>query len=236
MPKFGVYYVPPEGGDFYILGSSILGFDVRKQECLTIPQNIETELGGFNQEWTTEARPYGFHLTIGDAIDCDAQDFERVETELSQILACFDTENHKFLLTQRAEKSLVSMWGNEQIVVLRYGANEYLKMFHDLVTARVNPIGKGSVYTSEYDDNPEKYADSPYKGQRVRMFYSPNVLSSYTPHFTLLNPYTGGDPNRVKQCLNTEFEDFQKIRIRSICLVVQHCEGQNFEIHQEFMY
>jgi len=226
MPKFGVYYIPKAESEFYRLGSSIIGFDIHSQNELTLPKNIE-------KDWVTKAKPYGFHLTIGDAIDCNIKDIASVKAELSKIIACFDPNKHKFELTKRSGKPLVDVL-SKQVFVLRYNANKNLLMFQTLVAALINPMGQGSVYTDEYKQNSTQDDPLPYKGHRIKKFYSPYVLNHYKPHFTLLNPYTGNTPEKIKKYLNNTFKKFKEIEIESICLVTQNAEGQNYEIREKF--
>lgn len=233
MPKFAVYYVPQAEDDFYRLGTSILGYDVRARKSVQMPKELQDRLGGFDQDWVKDARPYGFHLTIGDAIDFGFGDILSIEHEIDDILNCFDP-GHPFTL-QRRKEDFVTFWGKQkEIVVLRYDSNDHLKVLHTLVAARVHPLGVGSGYLQSYLKNPKQYVDRSYLDHRILKFYSPTVLDSYSPHFTLLNPYTGEDHDDLKRLFSEIFGQFSRIRLDSICLLVQMHGDENWEIYKEF--
>jgi hypothetical protein len=232
MPKFAVYYVPQAEDDFYRLGTSILGYDVRARKPIPMPDELQKRLGDFDQDWTQVAQPYGFHLTIGDAIDFDFGDISSVEREIDEILNCF-APRHTFTLRRR-KNNFVKFWREKTIVVLRYNPNDYLTMLHTLVTARVNPLGNGSGYLQRYLKDPSQYANRPYRAQRILKFYSPTVLDSYAPHFTLLNPYTGQEHDRLAHIFSEMFEPFSRITLDSICLLVQMNKDAKWEIYREF--
>ena len=70
MPKFAVYdSLPQEDDPFYRLGTQILGYDVRAR-TLVPSSSFQESLGQLDEAWTAISQPYGFHLTISDAIDC----------------------------------------------------------------------------------------------------------------------------------------------------------------------
>jgi hypothetical protein len=233
MPKFAVYYVPPAEDDFYRLGTSILGYDVRARESLQMPQALQSRLGGFDQEWVEYAQPFGFHLTIGDALDCDFDDILAVEREIEDILNCFDPA-HLFTL-QRPEEKFVTFWGDRrETLVLQYDPNDTLKMFHALIVARVNPRGIGSGYVRQYFADPSRYKGRLHQAHRIRKFYSPFILDAYQPHFTLLNPYRGRDHERLERVFAELFGGFSFMTLESICLLVQMGEGGNWRIYREF--
>ena len=229
MPKFAVYFVPEAGSDFYRLGSSILGYDVRACQAARMSPRVKAQLPDFEEGWVEYARPYGFHLTIGDAIDVDLDTLPQIERELERILDCFNP-GHPFILNRREDKPAIFF--GEQVAVLRYDANDHLMRFHALVTKRVNVLGTGSGYLDRYLSNPEGW--KPHQGLKVQSFFSPYVLDDYTPHFTVLNPYTGASHERIKDVLAKEFAQFSEIPVTSICLLVQMCESDNWAIHREF--
>ena len=231
MPKFGVYYIPPDG-EFYGLGSSIVGYDIRAQVEAGPPPDLFDRVGGFEPDWVSKARPYGFHLTIGDAIEFEG-DIDVVQREVESVLRCFHT-NTIFALERRVKA--VSTWGpSKEIVVLRYEANEALRMFHALIVGLVNPLGTGSGAKRHYDRDPTKYGAKPHRAERLQRFYAENVLDAYSAHFTLLNPYTGRDPGGLASALSREFRRFPVISVDSVCLVVQERDDQPWRVHREFV-
>ena len=70
MPKFAVYYVPQADDPFYGLGTSVLGYDIRAHTSVALSSDLREVFGSFDTGWTVLSRPYGFHLTITEAIEC----------------------------------------------------------------------------------------------------------------------------------------------------------------------
>ena len=233
MPKFAVYYVPPIDDDFYRLGTSILGYDVRARKPVQMPKQLQDRVGAVDPEWVKSAGRYGFHLTIGDAIDFNLGDIGSIEREITEILNCFGPD-HFFTLQRRVE-DFVTFWGKQkEIVVLRYDPNDYLKMLHTLIVARVNPLGVASVHFKSYLRDPKQYKNQPYRAHRIKKFYSPRVLDSYSPHFTLLNPYTGNDHDKLARVFSEMFGQYSSIKLESICLLVQMHTDEKWGIYKEF--
>ena len=237
MPKFAVYYVPDPEEEFYRLGSVILGYDVWKREITDLPDHLAEKFSKFenyNNNWIKYSRPYGFHLTIGDAINYDPENLNSICEEVEGILSCFDPDK-KFILT-RKDSDFVSFWPVKEGfgVVLRYDPNEYLNIFHAVISTRIHSLGFGSVYTEDYELNPDLYTGKPHIVNKVRKFFSPTILDSYKPHFTLLNPYPGKFRENLSEFFTEIFGKFQKISINSICLLLQMSEKENWFVHRKF--
>ncbi len=90
QPKFAVYYIPEGDDPFYQLGTQLLGYDVRARTSVTLPPGVQATLGRVEESWVLFSRPLGFHLTIGDAIDCDWSTIPLVEGELIDLPGCFE--------------------------------------------------------------------------------------------------------------------------------------------------
>lgn len=238
MPKFAVLYVPQAEDGFYRLGTSILGYDLRARKHMQMPKELGDRLSGFDEEWVKKAWPYGFHLTINEPIDFRLGDVRSIEQEMQDVLKCFEP-GHSFTLRRR-KQDFVTFWGNE-VVVLRYDANDHLKVLHSLVVSRVGPLGTGSDYLQTYLKDPGQWRAfpdlahrTPYLAHRILKFYNPWVLDGYLPHFTLLNPYTGEDHADLARIFSDMFGQYSEITLASICLVVQIHEDENCEIYREF--
>lgn len=238
MPKFSVYYVPPENEELYKLGSAIVGYDVRAQKPVAMGDDVQTQLPEpIDPLWVRDARPFGFHLTIGDAIDFDFGDVGAIEDEIEDILDCFD-QTHGFELTARSTDFVLlgrgaPHWGPE-LCVLRYEPNDYLKIFESLIVARVNPLGSGSDYLRRLVGNPSTYGTAHHKTHRTKKFYSYSVFDTYNPHFTLLNPYRGTKHDEMREALAAIFRRFNKLWVCTICLLIQMEPGADWLIYREF--
>lgn len=223
MPKFAVYYIPE--GEFYRLGSSVLGYDVRSIAAIERPEAVAHN---FKPEWVKNNQPYGFHLTIGNAMDFNSEDLSKIEKEIRDLLDCFDPV-HLFTLRQR-EEDFITFWNGEHMV-LRYDANDYLKIFHTLIVARVHTLGLGSGTLERYYDDRGPLAE--HRVKRVQKFYSSTVFDSYSPHFTLLNPYSGQDPDRWVRLFFDMFHPFSTITVDKISLVVKWRDSDPWSIYTD---
>jgi hypothetical protein len=234
MPKFAVYYVPDQDDPLYRLGSSLLGYDLRARAFVKMAPALRKQLGAFDELWVQEARPYGFHLTIGDAIACTEQAPSLAARDLEGFLRCFHPA-HPFTLSRNPELP-IAVWGKDasSIMVLPYTPNNALLLFHTLVVARINMLGLGSFYTEQLatyhtpDDLPT------HQVEQIKQFYSPYVLENWQPHFTLLNPYSGNASQRMLRHLADIFAPFATVMVRSICLMVQDVDDAPWYIFKEF--
>ncbi len=229
MAKFAVYYIPEAIDDLYSLGSSVVGYDVRKRESTSAPAEL-LRVPRFTNKWLQKAGPYGFHLTIGDSIDFDIGQISTIESELADILGCFNPAN-EFILKKR-KKKFVDFLGSA--VVLRYDPNDHLKVLHAVIAARLHPLGAGSGYLKRYLENPEKERVKEYRAQRTLKFYSPTVFDGYLPHFTLLHSPDEESKDELIQLFTDMFERFDKIKLGSVSLLVQFSEEEDWRIYKEF--
>jgi hypothetical protein len=229
MPKFAVYYVPEERDELYRLGSSVVGYDIRKRKTVQTLEELR-HIPGFTDHWVQKARPHGFHLTIGDSIDFELGKISEIQNEISELLGCFNPE-HKFALRRRHD-DFVAYWGSA--VVLRYDPNDHLKVLHALIAALIDPIGTGSGYLRRHLDDPERESTRPYRINRTLKFYSPMIFDSYAPHFTLLHPHTGESREELTRLFSNTFARFDEVVLGSLSLLVQLSEEENWRIYREF--
>lgn len=232
MARFAIYYVPQANDPFYELGTQILGYDVRTQAAAPLQPNLQAEFSHFDNTWTTIARPFGFHLTICDALDCDWATIPLVERELADLLPCFNPAT-EFLL-QRDTQTPIGIWGQAgaHSLVLLYRPNTAFSMLHALLVGRINPLGKGSGYLQRYLTNPQ--TRQPHHAQQLRQFFSSTVLDNWYPHFTLLNPYPEADPDAMASQLARLSEPYTTLSVHSLCLLIQEHDEANWQIYREF--
>jgi hypothetical protein len=182
----------------------------------------------------TLSGPYGFHVTINHAIDCDWATIPLVERELNDLLGCFDPQ-HLFTLQQRADNR-VGIWKNRDgssSLVLLYEPNEHLRVFHTLIVARTTSPGQGTTFLRDYLMQPDPQCP-PHEAQQIRLFYAPGLFDSWYPHFTLLNPYTGGEEALLAERLGQLFAPYTHITVDSICLLIQPDDDAKWQIYCEF--
>jgi 2'-5' RNA ligase len=60
------------------------------------------------------------------------------------------------------------------------------------------------------------------------------VLENWHPHFTLLNPYTGGEAPAMASRLAQLFHSYRHVVVPTICLLIQEHNEANWQIYQEF--
>ena len=234
MEKFAVYFIPE--GEFYDLGSSVLGYDLRKptRQVFARP-DVREKLPGFSEEWTSRCKQYGFHMTVTDSIEFEIGAITEIEHEIEDILACFSPSN-SFTLTALDDR-FVDFFGREKnAVVLRYKPNESLKILQAVLVSRLNPIGYGSNYLRRYLRNPQEkeYSEKPHHAARIKKFFSPTIFDSYSPHFTLLDPYSGQDRESLKSVISGLFSKYTQITISTLCLLLQFAPEENWIIYKEF--
>ncbi len=233
MPRFAVYFVPQADDPFYRIGSEVLGYDVRARQSLARSSELEKMLGPLSESWTGLSRPYGLHLTICDALDCEWTTIPRVERELADLLACFDPARP--LVLERKDQPTVSIWGKEgsRTHVLRYEPNSSFRMLHTLVIARINPLGSGTGNLKDFLMDRKKKLP-PHRVQQLRLFSSANVFEHWRPHFTLLRPYTGQETEEMATRLAQLFQPYSAFTVATICLFVQEQDDANWQIYREF--
>lgn len=229
MPRFAVYYIPQTDDAFYQMGTSLLGYDVRARQVVA----ASSQFDDVRDTWTAVCRPYGFHLTICEALDCQWTTIPRVEQELADLLRCFDPAR-PFLL-ERKDDQPVGIWGEEtsKSLVLLYEPNVSLRLLHAVFVARLTPLGTGSDYLRRYLTISQRDLLA-HQVQQVRLFSSSTVLENWYPHFTIFNPYTGDDAVAMASHLAQLFQSYRQLTVQTICLLIQEDNGANWQIYREF--
>lgn len=231
MPKFAVYYVSPPN-EFYYLGASIVGYDLRTRQHAEMTQQLQDQIQ-YDPSWNQSTRSIGFHCTIGCSLDFHYAQLSAIAQEIEDLLACFNPD-HPFLLSQKPQPIVFTGQGPCG-VLLRYEPNTYLQIFHTLIVARMQPFGTNSRFLQSYLENPEQHSQHPHRAQKIlKFYYYPWILDEYGPHFTLFNPYTGTNHTTIEQRFTELFHAYQTIHVNSICLVIQHDDDAPYEIYREF--
>jgi hypothetical protein len=222
--RFALYLIPPEG-DLYAKGSKLLGYDIRGQHEVAVPDFVEPA-------WVGKAWGYGFHITITDAIEIDETQLTTVMQKTMDLLACLRPDNDYTLA-----KEAVGFWGPQSDqVALRLRPNRSVAMLHDILVTALHPLGRGSEYSERLKSDPARYfPDSPERVRKTEQFYAPYIFDDFVPHFTLINPFTGDDEQRnaLERDLNDYFADVETIQFETITLVTQTGD-EPFRIAKEF--
>lgn len=231
MPKFAVYYVPPEESDLYRRGSEILGYDVRTGDFLPEDNATRAALPEFDPAWVTKPQTYGFHVTTGYSLYFEIERLPQIEGEIETVLNCFSADA-QFTLTPDAENRIPFWRGT--IAVLHCHPNPAMLMLHTMLTARVNPLGTGSNVSRRYaDENPA--ALNPVLAHRTKHFYTPYMLDGWVPHFSLMYPYTGEKKEALHAVLLDLFPP-DPIPVQSISLLLMQDDETHYRLHREFHF
>ena len=226
---FALYYIPPAESRFYRLGSSLLGYDVRAERALRTLSEIQETFGTIRDAWVVEARDFGFHLTVTEAMTYDPADLSEIEAEVDRILRSFDPESEMSLTLQGLRR-----WRGEQVWVLEYESSRALHLLQAVLVARLSLLGKSSMFFQEIAEHPEHYS-APFERQRLETFLSPRSLDSWQAHFTLLNPHPPHTDPRLAAALTDIFGKFERLEPTSFCLVLKENDAP-WRVQREYAW
>lgn len=178
--RFAVYLCPSADDPYYQLGSQLLGYDVRARRELALPDFV-------TPEWQAQARPYGLHLTLLEGFYGDPADWDAIEREAAACLACLSPDADLRLSGGRVEA-----WESGRVLVQRFDASRDLCILQTLLLARLSPFVTHSPFDDELADHPERYP-APFERARLALLRTPRGLDTWQPHYTLVQPYGGGD-------------------------------------------
>lgn len=225
--KFAVYFIP-QPGPFYTKGSQILGYDIRSGNRLIPPEYVQ-------DSWTEYSRKYGFHLTITDAVKIRQAKLPQLEMELQDLLRCFGSE---IVFEIIPYKNPVVFWGEKSVqAAIRFKPNSATKMLHIILVSILQRQGFGSLYSDMLLSKKNILSKNDPNYFRIKKFFSPNIFDNFKPHMTLVNPYVqykSYSKKAVTKSLANAFEFPKRIRISSLCLVIQETPNDYFKIYREF--
>jgi len=174
MARLATYLIPDPGTRLYQTASAILGYDVFA-ECEVPLPNALRPYAATIREWIGPAHDYGFHATIGDALEFADDQVALVEHRLAEIArrtAPFMLSNGRIHTGFREfPRALVSTFDSED------GA---LRVLEDRVVTEINVLYSGSPHFGARRDT--------YTGllrDQFERFGSPHVRSLFDLHFTL---------------------------------------------------
>lgn len=224
MPRFGVFFVPPARSPFFRLGTSVIGYDARRQSTVPEDNFIRKQLPDFDIEYIKRPYKHGIHCTLTAPQTCRYGDLDSIHYEIERILSCFDPST---VFEMNAKSEFVAFWGKkQQITVLQYEANPALLMLHTLLVSQL-----AKYITPDSEPAAPLIA---HKFYRIKHFNYPFVFDGFTPHFTLLFPYKGDNHDDLREKLYGLFSHFKKQVIESICLMVQADTDAHWHIHREY--
>jgi hypothetical protein len=174
MPRLATYLIPDPDSRLYQTASAILGYDVFAERDVPLPDPLRP-LAATIRQWIGPAHVYGFHATIGDALEFADDQVEVVEYRLADIAR----QTAPFVLTngrihtgfREFPRALVSTFDNE---------DGTLRSLEERVVTEINVLYSGSPHF--------EVRSSSYTGllrAQFERYGSPHVRSLFDLHFTL---------------------------------------------------
>ena len=181
MPRLATYLVPEPDSRFYQIGSEILGWDVYAEREVPLAAALAARAPDL-REWVGSAQHFGFHATIGDALEYTADVVETIERLLDEIAA----ETAPFELVQGRIHDTFRSFPTTLAATFDC-PNRALNRLEERVVTQVNAL----------------YSDSPMFGPRAARYNeqqranldrygSPNILSLFDLHFSLATSLPNG--------------------------------------------
>ena len=217
--RFAVYFVPPAGSAEYELGSELLGYDLRARTERPLPDFLRPE-------WQTAASPYGFHLTVVEGFYTDPERLGDIERETRACLAC---------LAPGADISLsgghIEAWDGGETWVQRFTPSPALLVLHTLLLSRLARFVTASPFAGEVAAG---HYGQPFEQARMKLLHTPRGLDTFQPHFTLVQPYGGDQPQALKARLEALTRPHARLTAASLCLCLKPQGESHWQVLREF--
>lgn len=201
--RFAVYLCPPQDDPYYEAGSTLLGFDVRAGRERPLPDFL-------TPQDQADAGPYGLHLTVVEGFFTDSAWWPQIEAEARACVACLSPDA---ALTLRGGR--VEVWDDGETWVHRFDPDAALLVLHTLLLARLSRFVTASPFAEQVAQG--RYAQ-PFEQARLGLLHTPRGLDSWRPHFTLVQPYGGGDPAGLRARLEGLTSPHHTQTYRSVAL------------------
>ncbi|MDV6372985.1 hypothetical protein [Deinococcus arenicola] len=191
--RFAVYLCPEADSALYRMGSELLGFDVRARQNITLPSFLRPE-------WQADAGPFGFHLTVVEGFYTDPAWWPDIEAEARACAACLSPDAGLGLTNGR-----IAVWDNGETWVHRLDPSPALLVAHTLLLSRLARFVTVSPFAAQVAAG--HYAQ-PFEQARMRLLHTPRGLDTWEPHFTLVQPYGGNEPEALRRELEEKVAPF----------------------------
>lgn len=217
QPHYAVFFVPAASHPLYKLGSKILGYNIRENE------RLRSEF----TEYIGNAKYYGFHLTVSDAlIAYNTNQLDWFRAELMSIAKRFErfSINYKSILR-------VDEFRDHSAIVIGYDdPTGNLEILHTEITTRFNSQSPGSNYTIDTSLLPNQHHRSSRIESMLKWYKAPFILKEYHLHFTLLSGlHQQCDRENIVERLNVYINQINHlaldIRVETICLMKKADDG-----------
>jgi hypothetical protein len=174
MPRLATYLIPDPEKPLYRIGSAILGYDVFAEREIPLPEPF-APFAEQIRNWIGPAHIYGFHATIGDALEYPEELIPEIEDRLANIArdtAPFTLTNGRIHDSFRDfPRALVSTFDSPDRAV---------NQLEERVVTEINALHTGSP---EFGKRAATY--NPLQRLQLERFGSPNIRSLFDLHFSL---------------------------------------------------
>ncbi|ELS01723.1 Protein of unknown function (DUF1045) [Xenococcus sp. PCC 7305] len=226
-----VYIIPDEDDPFYNLGSSVLGYDIRRQKPIAIKEeNMINDI----RPHVGEGVEYGFHATIADAMFFATQaDIERIKAELSILVKDFPIfKLSKLQIVDRTDEE-------GDIVVSCEDESGVTEALHHELVSRFYRLAISSTYVAGTTKKRTPPKDKKRSELMINRYGAPYILKEFNLHFTLCSapPANSITRNQLLQNLNNLFEEkvhTNQIQVGKICLLERDDQENRWKITEEY--
>jgi len=220
LQAFALYFIPPGKSSFYRFGSDVLGYDIRDRQPTLSPW----------QEEVGQARDFGFHLTICDALYfLNAAELRSIWEEVEYIA----TQLKPFSLTGfRLEPGFPTP---NSVAVTLDDPSGSLELLHHELVHRVCRRAIESNYTLGLAKAREGAVSK--RGELMLKWYkAPYVLQKFRPHFTLLTNLSLDTREEAIAKMTGAFESQvgeRELRVERLAIMGQREPGKPWRIEKE---
>lgn len=216
--RFAVYLCPPADTALYRMGTELLGFDVRAQREVPRPAFLRPE-------WQTDAGPFGFHLTVVEGFGTDPGWWPDIEAEARACAAGLSPDADLSLTNGRIE-----VWDGGETWVLRLDPSPALLVAHTLLLARLSRFVTDSPFTGQVARG---LWGQPHERARMTLLHTPRGLDTWQPHFTLVQPYRGAEPQSLSRALEARVAPFLRQTYTALTLFEQRADETHWRVRAE---
>jgi len=213
LVPLAVYYIPPADSDFYRFGTKVLGFDIHSGEpCKSM---LPAEMAG-------AAQPFGFHLTICDALFFANQaEFKNAAAQTAVLARQFKS----FSLSKLKVKEKTPDQHSIAITVEDHTGS--LEAIHCELVHRVYRRASASNYSLGLSQATRDQEVDRAK-LMIRRYKAPYILLSYRPHFTLASNVDAASISsqaaNLHKMLATYVPTFS-VKVEELCIVTKNKES-----------
>ena len=233
MPVLAVYIVPHADTVLYQVGSDFLGYDIRAGKKFT-PLLVAKYGEATVIPWIKRARPFGFHATLGDAMEYD----EELLSEVKMRLQWISTRVSPFMLTNGRFHD--TFRGVPRVLSATFDSPDgTLQELHRLVVTMINVLHRSSPFSARMEsfDNDDKEFIIRYGMPHARL------LDRFDLHFSFATTLPTNEEEHVYEELKDEIvkrtglfqrDDHQVLNVDEICLLKQSDDDSYFHIVETY--